>query len=67
MAIRIENHPPVWVVEAEHDLIIREMFMASVRDQLNFQRELAFNLIRCPSFMASLSYGSNLREKYSRR
>jgi hypothetical protein len=54
-------------VRAEHDLIIREMFVAAVRDELRFQRELAFNLIRCPSFMASLSYGSNLREKYSRR
>ena len=54
-------------VKAEHDLIIREMFMASIRDELRFQRELAFNLIRCPSFMASLSYGSNIRSQYSRR
>ena len=54
-------------VLAEHDLIIRQMFVASVRDQINFQRELAFNLIRCPSFMASLEHGTIIRKKYSRR
>ena len=51
-------------VRAEHDLIIRQMFMASVQDQLNFQRELAYNLVRCPTFMASLPYGTNIRKRY---
>jgi hypothetical protein len=51
-------------VRGEHDLIIREMFVAAVRDELRFQRELAFNLIRCPSFMASLDHGTNIRKRY---
>jgi hypothetical protein len=64
MDIRLERHPAVWIVQAEHDRMLREMFMASIQDQLNFQRELAYNLIKCPSFMASLPYGTNIRKKH---